>query len=173
MTAFEVSKRSEEAYRAAVTLFEPIESEYNEPLCSKSFELLLHNGAFGPTENMPDTLSDRDVEFAFESPLRQARGRADIARFGEAVQITGLGTTLDPTLADNFDSEAAYRDALRGVGAPPTWVRDPDEVAQRRDDREQQQAVAKAAEAINAGATVAGNVGDAALSLREGLGAAA
>jgi hypothetical protein len=171
MTAFEVSKRSEEAYRAAVTLFEPIETEYNEPLCSKSFDLLMANGAFGPLENMPDALSDRDVEFMFESPLRQARGRADIARFGEATQITGLGATVDPTLPDNFDVEAAYRDALRGVGGPPTWVRDPREVQKLRGDREQQQAAAKAAEAINAGAVVAGNVGDAALSLREGLGA--
>jgi hypothetical protein len=169
MTAFEVSKRTEEAYRAAVTLFEPIEAEYNARLCEATFETLMANGAFD-VASMPEVLARRAVEFSFESPLRQARGRADIARFQEAAQLTGLGAQLDPALADNFDAEAAYRDALRGVGAAPEWLRDARAVAGLRAARQKQQQLAQTAAVI--GADVAGKVGDAAARLRDGLGSA-
>ncbi|MCW5745850.1 MAG: hypothetical protein KIT36_06590 [Alphaproteobacteria bacterium] len=171
MTAFEVSKRTEEAYRAAVTLFEPIEAEYNARLCAATFETLLAQGAFD-VGSMPEALSRRDVEFTFESPLRQARGRADIARFQEAAQLTAVGAQLDPALADNFDAEAAYRDAVRGIGAAPGWLRDPRQVGALRALRQKQQQLAQAAALVNAGAQVAGNVGDAATKLRDGLGPA-
>ncbi|HJQ56756.1 MAG TPA: portal protein [Vineibacter sp.] len=171
MTAFEVSKRTEEAYRAAVTLFEPVEAEYNARLCEATFETLLANGAFD-LASMPDVLSRRGVAFTFESPLRQARGRADIARFQEAMQLTGLGAQLDPALADNFDAESAYRDALHGIGAAPAWLRDPRAVAGLRAARQKQQQLAQAAAMVSAGADVAGKVGDAAQRLRDGLGQA-
>lgn len=169
MTAYEVSKRSEEAYRAAVTLFEPIEAEYNARLCSTTFDLLMAHGAFGDIGDMPDVLSKKEVEFTFESPLKQARGRADVTKFGEASQLTAVSTGLKQDIGDNFDVETAYRDAVRGLGANPKWLRDPKAIEKLREDRAKMQQMAQLAQTMNAGAEVAGNVGEAAMKLREGL----
>lgn len=166
MTAYEVQRRTQEFIRQALPLFEPVESEYNVPLCEKTFEILLNNRAF---RMPPEGLLDAGMDFSFESPLKQAKERADVQRFQEVAQISTLAReALDPSLPDNVDSEAAFRDAVRGIGAPAAWQREKKDVAQMRMQRAQAQQMQQIAEAVSQGATVAGQVGDAAQSLRAG-----
>lgn len=165
MTAYEVQRRTQEFIRQALPLFEPVESDYNTPLCEKSFTLLRLNGAF---DKPPQELQGGHIEFGFESPLKQAKGRADVQRFSEVVQLAQMGSTLDPALPDNVASEIAFRAALRGVGASAEWLREQDDVARFRAKRAEAAQAQALADTVSQAATVGGQVGDAAQSLREG-----
>ena len=167
MTAYEVQRRTQEFIRQALPLFEPVESEYNTPICEKVFELLSMNRAFKKRPQIIAT--ETDMEFEFESPLKQAKGRADVQRFTESAQLSTIAREVfDPALPDNVDSETAFRDAMRGIGASATWQRDRKQVEAFRERREQAQAAQKVAEVASQAATVGQQVGDAAQSLRAG-----
>ena len=72
MTAYEVGQRIQQYIRDAMPIFEPMEADYNGQLCEMDFDLLLRGGAFGPPQEMPESLSNADVSFRFESPLHDA-----------------------------------------------------------------------------------------------------
>jgi hypothetical protein len=169
MTAYEVQRRTQEFIRQALPLFEPVESEYNTPICEKAFKTLLINGAFDPP---PEAIRESgSVEFTFESPLKQAKARADVQRFTEVAQLASLAKeTLDPELPDNIDGEAAFRDAIRGVGASTEWQRDKKAVKKTRERRNAIKEMQSAMAEVTAGAETAEQVGNAAGAVREGLG---
>lgn len=166
MTAYEVQRRTQEYIRQALPLFEPVESEYSVPICEKVFTLILLNGGF---RDRPEELAGQDIEFTFDSPLKQAKGRADVQRFMELAQLSDIArVSFDPGLPDNVDSAAAFRDASRGIGASATWQRDPKQVDGFREQREARQRAAQLVQAVSEGAMVGQQVGDAAQSLRAG-----
>src|SRR5690606_20971459 len=72
MTAYEVGQRVQEYIRQAMPLFEPMEPEYNGPLCDRTFSLLLGAGVFGSPFDMPEELHGAEIQFTFESPLHDA-----------------------------------------------------------------------------------------------------
>jgi hypothetical protein len=169
MTAAEVARRTQEFIRQAMPIFKPIEEEYNNPLVVQTFWMLFYEGGFN-LETLPEELMGQDIEFTFISPLKEASERADVDRFGEATQLTAMGVALDPAMGDNFNSEEAYRTAMAGLGAPPSWVRDKKEVAAIRKGREQKQQLQQAAQMLQTGGEVAEQVGKGAAALKEGLG---
>lgn len=120
MTATEVSQRVEEYIRGAIPLFEPMEMEYNGQLCDRTFDVLLLNNAFGP---IPEPLQGQEVTFMFESPIRSAEDRKKGQKFREAIDLTTLGGSIDPTLPSHVDFHVALRDALSGVGVSSEWIR--------------------------------------------------
>lgn len=120
MTATEVSQRVEEYIRNAIPLFEPMEMEYNGQICDRTFEVLLLNGAFG---EIPKSLQGQEVTFMFESPIRSAEDRKKGQRFREAIDLTTIGASIDPTLSAHTDFHVALRDALSGVGVSAEWIR--------------------------------------------------
>lgn len=129
MTAYEVGQRVQEYIRQAMPLFEPMETEYNSPICDKTFELMMRAGAFGPADAMPKDLHGAEVEFHFESPLHDAVEREKGQRFLEAKSMLADAIALDPNTADIMDAGAALRDVLEAIGVPAKWTRS-EEVAQ-------------------------------------------
>lgn len=168
MTAFEVSKRVEEYIRAARPLFEPMESQYNGGICEETFEILLENGAFGSSDDMPDILRGADVKFQFESPLQATSDRLKSQAFQETAQLLQIAATIDPGAIEEIDIRKAFRDAVDGIQAPATWKRSPEDVAQREQAKQQAMAMAQAAQSVGQGAQVASQVGDAMNSLGTG-----
>jgi hypothetical protein len=129
MTAFEVGQRVQEYIRNALPLFEPMENDYNGALCEITFDLLLRGGAFGPVDAIPPELMGRDVDFRFESPLREAAERAKSQVFLQSKQLIAEAAPLDPMAAQIVDVRTALRDALRGNGTPARWMRDDKQIA--------------------------------------------
>lgn len=146
MTATEVSQRVQEYIRQALPLFEPMEQEYNGQLCEDTFSLLFDNGAFGAVQDIPRDLSNRDVQFKFESPLRAAVEREKGARFGEALQLIEAAAPVDPSVAANLDAHKALRDALNGIGVPAKWIRDEQDAEDYAKEIKANQKIAQAAE---------------------------
>lgn len=127
MTAYEVSQRVQEYIRNTLPLFEPIEHEYNAPLCDTVFSLLMRAGAFGSPFDMPEELHGRDVEFIFESPLRDATERVKVQSFGEAAELMQTAAALDPKSSFTVDVPAAFRDTMQSAGIPSDWLRTKEE----------------------------------------------
>jgi hypothetical protein len=162
MTAYETSQRVQEYIRQALPLFEPMEVEYNGALCDMTFATLMQGNAFGSPEDMPQELSDAEVEFKFVSPLQRDEERQDASTYLETKAILAEAAELEPGLAHILNGREALRDALKGAGAPARWIRDDDEMDEIDAELAEQQQAAQAMNEIERGGQVAEQVGVAA-----------
>lgn len=140
MTAYEVGQRVQEYIRNALPLFEPVEVDYNGALCERTFEVMLMAGGFGPPDSMPGSLSGRDIEFKFISPLRDAIDKQRGQVFVESATMLAQAAAIDPSAPVLVNVQEALRDTLEGIGVPTKWTRSRDEVAMIQ---EQQAAMAQ------------------------------
>ena len=162
MTAYETGQRIQEWIRSALPLFEPVETEYNAAICEDSFEELFRRNAFGPYQDIPQSVRGQDVKFKFESPLHQATERKKGALLLQAAQLIGAAAQLDPNVGAELNASDALRDALTGIGVPATWLQDPEVVAQIAQAKQQQQEQALRTQQIQ-------NAGNAAQSLGQAV----
>lgn len=159
MTAYEVGQRVQEHIRQVMPLFEPIETEYNAPLCETTFEILMRFGVFGSPDLIPEELQGKDITFSFESPLHDAAERAKAQRYLEATSLVANAIAADPSTAYLIDHKRAAREALQVSGVPNAWLRSEAEVdilAQQQAEQEQQAALLQQ---MQAGADIANKIG--------------
>jgi hypothetical protein len=127
MTAYEVGQRVQEYIRNALPLFGPMEAEYNGQLCEVDLELLMRgDGTIAALA--PPSMRGQDVEFEFESPLREALDKAKAQQFIEAGQLITHAMQFDQSAGYITDYQKATRDVLSAV-MPAEWMRTEDEVA--------------------------------------------
>lgn len=164
-TATEIVKRTQEQIRQVTPLFEPMESEYNAPLCEGTFAALMQEGAFGPKDSIPKELWEQEVVFKFESPLHEAvekmKGQTLLETAGMVAQIAAVDQSAPMIL----DWRKALRDAIAGNGAPAAWVRSEEDVEAEAEEQRQKIAMAQTLSAMDQGADVAQKAGKAAVSL--------
>jgi hypothetical protein len=139
MTAYEVSERMNQYRRENQPLFQTIEAEYNGALCELSFEVAMQAGFLGSPYDIPDSLREAEVDFKFESPLSRADEEEKATRFGQTSQILAQAVEFDQGVGSNVNFDVAVRDAIIGVGAPATWLNDPEQVQQGRMKQQVQQ----------------------------------
>lgn len=156
MTAFEVRRRIEEHIRAASPLFEPIEQDYNTPLCETTFDILRDGGAFGPMDAMPESLRGSEIQFSFRSPLSDMADENEAEIFSDVMgTIIQPAADLDPALIEIVDLETGTRDAARAKGFKAKWFKPEGAVAARRAQLAQQMAMQQGMETLGqAGAVV-------------------
>lgn len=177
MTAYETQKRVEEYVRNALPLFEPMESEYNAKLCGEAFDVMMELGAFGSewelADNMPEILRGQEVRFTFESPIQQAKTRANSQAFLQSSQLLAAAMQLDPNTRFDFDARQATRDAIEGTGAPANWLlpkEKADKMAAQASEAEAEKTEdAETMAMLGQGADVAARAGDAMSSINEAL----
>lgn len=173
MTAYETGQRIQEWIRQALPLFEPVETEYNAAICDDTFDALMRVNAFGSWSDIPQSLRGQNIKFAFESPLHQATERKKGALLLQCAQLIGQAAQLDPNVAAELDVMAALRDALTGIGAPATWLRDEDAVQQIVAAKQQEQQSALQTQQIQNAGNAAQSLGQAVKTFQGGAGAAA
>src|SRR5690606_2677673 len=122
----------EEHIRANVALFEPVETEFYDPMLDLAATILLRVGAFGAIEDMPPALRDwmaagNEMVFSFSNPLKDAIERNKVAQFQGAMEMLAIGKMHDQTAGADVDVRTAMRDAIGGLGAPADWLRDREE----------------------------------------------
>ena len=161
MTAYEVGQRVQEYIRQAMPLFEPMEAEYNAPLCENTFAIMLRAGAFGSVMDMPQELMGTEYEFAFESPLHDATERQKGQRFLEAKSMLAEAVALDPGAASLVDVKVALRDVLQAINVPAKWTRSETVVAEMEAQAQQQQQAAQLLDQMQKGSDVAKTMAEA------------
>jgi hypothetical protein len=155
MTAYEFGQRVQEYIRQVLPLFEPMESEYNGPLCDRSFDLLLNVGGFGPPDEIPESLRGAETDFHFQSPMSDAIQKQKATTFREDLGLIAEAAALDPSAPVVFDAAVALRDALEANLSPASWMRSPEAVEAILAKQAQQQQTAQLLEAMGQAATVA------------------
>lgn len=153
MTAYEVGQRVEEYIRAALPLFEPMETEYNGQLCEDTFDALLRAGHFGAPQDIPKELQGEDVRFQFISPLHEAIERRHASEFLESADLIDRAVALDPAAIYTMDVSSSLRSALEGVGLDERHIRTEEDVDELT---EQARAAEKAAETAEIAETAGG-----------------
>ena len=146
-TAYEISELMKEYRRNNLPLFAPMEDEYNGQLCEIAFEVALANGFLGSVKDIPQELSDRDIEFRFNSPLSMDEEEKKATKFTQVGQLVAEAAQLDPSIADNVNFDEALRDAIAGIGAPATWMHSVDDVQADRKAQLANQAIEMAQQA--------------------------
>lgn len=165
MTAEEFRGRMAEYIRRATPLFEPMDVEYNGQLCDDVFDTLLHMGKFGSVYDMPPALRGTSVEFKFRNPLQQAEEEQTTDSFRKLLGLLGEAIQVDPSLKADVDTDVAFRDAVPGTGARPSWLRAKDQAdAIKADNRQQQQQIQQAEQLGHLGE----NAGKVAAALKTG-----
>lgn len=159
MTAYEVQQRISEYRRNAMPLFEPMEHEYNAQLCDVSFDLLFRAGAFGPLDQMPETLSNQDLQFRFMSPLVEAEDQIKAQKYLNAKGLIAASLDIDPTAGAVMNTKVALRDALLGT-VPAKWVNSEEEVAAAQEQAAAEQQAQQALATMQQGADVAATLSE-------------
>lgn len=163
MTAFEVSRRLEEHVRNLLPLFEPMQIEYNVRVLDLSFELLKNMKKFDWNQ-VPQTLSEANFTWSFESPIQRAQDLIMVEQFKSSLEVMLLGAQAGAT-SKPIHVDAAVRDAIRGVGGPATWRKTAEEQQEEAAAMQQEQEKAKAMMEAQQVAGIASQAGDAANKL--------
>jgi len=162
MTAFEVGQRVQEYIRQALPLFEPMEQDYNGGLCDETFDLLLHAGAFGAHQDIPQSIRGADIRFRFESPLTEIIDAQKGQKLINAKQLLAQVADVSPQSAHVVDWSSAYRDALEGSRTPMGWINDAQAVQAMADAQARQQQQEQLLAGMGQAAAVAKDLGGAA-----------
>jgi len=161
MTAYEVRRRLEEHIRASSPIFEPIEQEYNDPLCEGVFEVLRQYNAF-PMDQVPESLMGADIQFQFRSPLSEMAEQREAESFVDGMQrILMPIAEIDPAQMEQVNLSMAVRDAMRASGWKQKWFNPVEAVEQKRAQLAEQQQLAEAASGAGAAAGIAETGGKA------------
>lgn len=177
MTATEVIERIEEHARAVLPLFEPVDDEYNTPMLDETFDILADGGAFQPErmeEFGPDFMDwffgGNNLQFAYDNPLQDSEGRKRVAQFQEVLALSAGAAEAQQAMGDQspINLDQAFRDAVRGTGAPADWERSEDEIQATQQNAAMQAEIASVLETVSAGAQVAEQAGNAAKAMGEG-----
>lgn len=154
-TAFEIRRRIEEQIRSQAPIFEPIEQEYNDPLCEGVFNVLRDGGAF-PLQDMPESLAGMETRFTFRSPLADMADAQEAETYIDVMQrILMPAAQIDPAQLENADLTEATRSAMRAGGWKAKWMKPRDAVAAKAEELAKAAAMQKGAEALGTAGAVA------------------
>lgn len=143
MTAYEVQERMKQYRQRNLPLFAPMEAEYNGRLCEADFRLAFNMGLLGSREDVPPNLRGRKTEWRFKGPLSDIDEEKRVHQFNATSQLLAAAVEVDPMMSAEVDHRVAFRDAVKGTGAPANWLRTDSNVIKIREylGQQAQQAV--------------------------------
>lgn len=172
-TAFETAQLVEEYIRAAIPLFEPMETSYNGALLDLDFAIMARAGAFGDPREWPDELFDgdgravTDITFTFSNPLQDAIEKNKVMQFQGTMGLMGLAAQFDPGVRFDTDVRAGYRDAVRGQGAPSKWLTNKDDADEAIANAAEEQKAIEGAKELGMAGQVAEQVGKGGAAMKQ------
>lgn len=167
MTAFEVSQIISEHVRNNLPLFEPVEHNYNAPLCEMIFTEMMGMGFMGKPEEIPQSLRGRDLKFKFMSPLQGANDRLISEKLVQSIGIVGQVAQFDPSAASMINTRKALRESLRGIGDPEDWLKTDSEMDEIAEAAAEKQKTAEMLAMAGQGAAIAETAGKAGIAMKE------
>lgn len=168
MTAFETGQRVSEYIRNAIPLFEPMEQDYNAPICEATFDLLLANGAFGPMDEIPDDIRGADIEFEFESPLYEAIEKRKAQTAIEGIQMAAQFEALEPGVSRVIKGKETLSGVLEAIQYPAVWRMGEEELAEAQAAAAQQDELQSTMALLQQGGEAAAAVGEGAAAMQMG-----
>lgn len=121
-TAYEMARRVEEYIRAAVPLFEPLETEYNVPLLDLAADILFRMNQREIEARMPPELSGAPIVWQFANPLQDALEKQKILAAETNFKFLEMASIFDQTVIKDYDVRGSFRDVALASGGPAEWV---------------------------------------------------
>lgn len=113
MTATEINARLDQFLRQAAPIFVRVGNSYNGQLCNRVFNILMREGMY---PEPPEEMFDQEVEFEYESPIKEAREKAEAMKVLEGINMMLPLAEAQAKLSggpaavlDNLDFDAAIR----------------------------------------------------------------
>lgn len=140
MTATEVIERTNEKGILLAPTVGRQQSEYLGPLIERELDLAAELGLLPP---MPPMLREAQGEYqvVYTSPLSRQMRAQEAAGAMRAIESTiGIvNVTQDPSLLDNYNFDVITPEIAEINGVPASWMASPEEVAAKRQQRQQMQ----------------------------------
>lgn len=165
-TAYETARLVEEYVRNALPLFEPLEDEYNSAVLDAVVARAMRLGAYGPPDAVPEALRGKDVKFRYTNPLREAMAKRKVVAFQDTASLLAAAAQIKPDSLAMIDVNTMLRDAVRGTGAPATWFKSEEQIAQEQAMQAQTQKLMQMGSMVGAGADIAKKVSEAELAAK-------
>jgi hypothetical protein len=149
MTATEVLERAREKGALLSPTMGRYQSEGLGPMIEREFDLLMNQGLI---PHPPRIVIEAGAEYKIEydAPLNRAMRAEEAAggmrTFQYAVEMAAQ--MQDPSILDQFDTDVMLPELADINAMPSRWLRDPDAVAARRQQRAQEQAATHVGEAL-------------------------
>jgi hypothetical protein len=137
----EVQSRLEIMQQFLAPTLARLESEALTPLLNRCFSIMHRQGELPPPPEELARGANLDVEY--EGPLARSQKVTRLAGMDEFIRITAPVAQQQPAVVDNLDTDRAFRDLAEVAGLPADYLRDEDDVATMRQQRAQQQQLAK------------------------------
>lgn len=149
MTATEVLERAREKGALLSPTMGRFQSESIGPQIEREFDLLAWQGLIPPP---PQELVEAGAEYKaeYDAPLNRAMRSDEAAGIMRSMQWASeiAAQTQDPSVMDFFDTDTIMPELMAINGAPFRFVRDPEQVAQLRKGRQEQQATQQITQAL-------------------------
>ncbi len=141
MTATEVLQRTEEKMRLLGPMLGRQQTEFLKPLIDRVFAIMSRKGII--TEEMvPQILKGKPIAVKYSSLIAKSQRLQDAQNILRTVEAASPFIQLDPSVAQNFDGDAALRAVADVFGPPAEILRTKDAVQKIRDAQAQGQAAA-------------------------------
>lgn len=161
MTAYEFGRRWAQYVQQIMPLFEPLEYDYSGDLCEQTFELMLHNNAFGNMADLPRELRGQEIKFTFSSPMNDAIEQTKSNQFLQLKQLLAEAVAVDPDAVHVVDIKGAFRDAALAT-APAKWINSEAAVKEMSDAANQQREAQQLLQAGQQSSQIVKNLGSVA-----------
>jgi len=142
-TAYEISELVEQQLRMMAPALGRLQQEMLGPSIERTYELMHKSNRFPPA---PPALQKRTLKVGYISAAARAQMGNKLVALNKYIQnITPMAQT-DPTIMDAINPDALAQESAYLIGVTRRVLRSPDEIAEIRAERKQQQALATAAE---------------------------
>jgi hypothetical protein len=158
MTATEVLERVAEKAALAAPTMGRLQSGMIAPGIERELFLFVENNPYLFPEMPPELVEARgQYEVIYASPLAKGLHAEEDSGFLRMVQssIEVAQATQDPSALDHYNFDVAIPEMAEHLSVPTHWLRSPEEIAQMRQDRQNQQGQQQLVDAAPAIATVA------------------
>lgn len=147
ITAREIDERHEEKLLALGPVLEQLNQDVHDPLINRTFQIMARKGLIPPP---PQALvqSGANLKVEYVSIMAQAQKQTTLSGMERLASFVFQVFQADPTVLDNINVDELTERYADGNGVAPKIIRDPQEVAQIRAQRQKQQQQQQLAENI-------------------------
>jgi len=158
MTAYEVQDRRDEKLRLLAPIFGRIISELHAPMVARSYMLLNRHGKI---PKAPGMLAKSKLKVGFLSPAAQAQLSSKATSMSRFFTDLAPMAQVNPNIFDSIDLDKMVQEFAIARGVPRVVLRSPDQVAQVRQDKQQQQQLQTAAQTAEPISSAVKNIAEA------------
>lgn len=149
MTATEIAERQQEKIMMMGPILHRLQEELLDPLINLVFNIMYEQRMLPPP---PLELEGADLKIRYISILAQAQEAIGVQQINRVLATILPISERAPSILDNFDMDELAKQVNEMEGAPAKIIRDPEEVAEMREQRQQIEGAQEMAEIGKVGA---------------------